>query len=97
MPTGHRQTYADQYPGLLDDQQLIALDRLQKGARKLAEAAMRLNSITVDAHLPLPSIRMTAYETGVLLYAIECLQFEHDLADSKLRRDACAMPLREQA
>lgn len=91
------QRFEDAYPGLLTEQQLVALDRIQKGARKLAEAVSRLNAIKVDARLPLPAIRMTAYETGVLLYAVECLQFEHELAYSKLRQEACAAPLGEAA
>lgn len=85
------------YPGLLSDQQLIALDRIHKGVKKLAEAAMRLNTIKEDARLYLPSIRTTAYEAGYLLHAVECALFDHELAEAKLRRAAGATPLREAA
>lgn len=85
------------YPGLLTDEQLLALDRIYRGVRKLAEAAMRLNTIKEDAGLRLPSIRTAAYEAGFLLHAVECAQFDHELAESKLRRAAGATPLREAA
>ena len=87
----------DDFPGLLNDEQLAALDRIHKGVKKLAEAAMRLNTIKEDARLSLPSIRTTAYEAGYLQHAVECALFDHELAEAKLRRAAGAGPLREAA
>ena len=91
------QRIEDDYPGLLNEQQLVALARLQQGVKELAEDVARLNALKVDTRLPLPSICMAAYEAGTLLYAIDSLVFEHELADARLRRDACATPLREAA
>lgn len=77
-------------PNLLTDTQVHALCSIQQGLKKTAELAQRINTLTIDYSLHLPSLTLTAHETGRLMHAVEGELFAHDLAMAKLRRAAGA-------
>jgi hypothetical protein len=73
-----------QYPGLLSDDQLRALAACQKGVLKVAELALRINTMNADHKLGLPSLQVPS--TGAVYHAIEGKVFYHELDESRLRR-----------
>lgn len=81
-------------PDLLTDTQVQALCSIQQGLKKAAELAQRINTLTVDHSLHLPSLILTAHETGRLWHAVELAFIAHDIAMGKLRRAAGAGPER---
>jgi hypothetical protein len=81
-------------PDLLADSQVQALCSIQQGLKKAAELAQRINTLTVDHSLPLPSLTLAAHETGRLWHAVETVLIAHDIAMGKLRRSAGAEPER---
>lgn len=81
-------------PDLLTDSQVQALCSIQQGLKKAAELAQRINTLTVDHSLHLPSLILTAHETGRLWHAVELAFIAHDIAMGKLRRAAGAEPER---
>lgn len=74
-----------QYPGLLNDEELAALSACQRGVKKVAEMAARINTMNVEHGLGLPSLQVTS--AGALWHAIEGKVFHHELDESKLRRN----------
>lgn len=89
----NRQPYPN-IPGLLTDNQVQALCSIQAGLKKATELAQRINTLTIDHALSLPSLSLTMHETGRLWHAVEGELFAHDLAMAKLRRAAGAEPER---
>lgn len=81
-------------PDLLTDKQVQALCTIQQGLKKSAELAQRINTLTVDHSLRLPSLILTAHETGRLWHAVETALIAHDIAMGRLRRAAGAEPER---
>ena len=81
-------------PDLLSDAQVQALCSIQQGLKKAAELAPRINTLVVDHSLQLPSLILTAHETGRLWHAVEIALLSHDIAMGKLRRAAGAEPER---
>lgn len=77
-------------PDLLTDTQVQALCSIQQGLKKTAELAQRINTLTVEHSLHIPSLTLAAHETGRLMHAVEGKLFAHDLAMAKLRRAAGA-------
>ncbi|HUX90234.1 MAG TPA: hypothetical protein VMV48_06040 [Gallionellaceae bacterium] len=84
-------------PDLLTDTQVHALCSIQQGLKKAAELAQRINTLTADHSLHLPSLILTAHETGRLWHAVETVLIAHDIAMGKLRRAAGASPERYAA
>ena len=84
-------------PDLLADSQVQALCSIQQGLRKAADLAQRINTLTVENSLGIPSLTVTAHETGRLWHAVEIKLLAHDIAMGKLRRAAGAEQERFEA
>ena len=87
----HRFSSPENYfSGLLNDEQLAAVASVQKGVRKMAEFAQRINTMIVENKLAIKPLPTVQYEAGRVLHEIDEVLFDNDSAMNQLRRAAGA-------
>ena len=76
------------FPGLLTDSQAQTLAQVQKGMLAVNRAILRLNGLIINGNLRLTLV--SAPSVGSVYGETLRMVFEHELAESKLRRSADA-------
>lgn len=72
------------FPDMKTDQQVSALQSIQKGLLKISELVQRINTINVENNLNLPALEVPMI--GMVYHAADGVLFDHELDEAKLRR-----------
>ena len=87
-----------QYPGMLSDAELWAVDGAMKALVAMNARIGRFNTVLmVDYKLPVRPLSAALADIGRLHHELDDLLFAHELAMDKLRAAACAHPERMAA
>lgn len=80
----------NEFPALLNDEQLAAVASVQKGVRKMAQIAQRINTMLVEHNLSARPLTLVQHEAGRVWHELDDVLFDSASAMNQLRRAAGA-------